>query len=101
MLLRLQRHAPWIAGWLAVSALGCLLLGQHELSRLEEAFDADARVAYRLLNHRAGQHDALLSTLALLRSGKDPSRPEQRLQAVYPQIVSVLHRALREYINSA
>jgi len=92
MMLRLQRHAPWIAGWLAVSALGCVLLGQHALSRLEEAFDADARVAYRLLNHRAGQHDALLSTLALLRSGKDPSRPEQRLQAVYPQIVSVLHR---------
>ena len=92
MMLRLQRHAPWFAGWLVVSALGGLVLGQHELTRLEEAFDNDTRVAYRLLNHRAGQHDALLSTLALLRSGGDPSRPEQRLQAVYPQIVSVLHR---------
>jgi signal transduction histidine kinase len=92
MMLRLQRHAPWIAAWLLASALGSLLLGQRALATLEEAFETDVRVAYRLLNHRAGQHDALLSTLALLRSGNDPSRPEQRLQAVYPQIVSVQHR---------
>ena len=93
MMLRLQRHAPWIAAWIVASALGGLLIGQLEISRLEEAFENDVRGAYRLLNHRAGQHDALLSTLALLRSGNDPSRPEQRLQSVYPQVVSVLHRS--------
>ena len=92
MLDRLHRHTPWLVAWLLTSALGSLLLGQLELSRLQEAFETDARVAYRLLNHRAGQHDALLSTLALLRSGNDPARPEQRLQAVYPQIVSVQQR---------
>ena len=89
---RLHRHAPWIAGWLLAAALGSLLLGQRALVALEEAFDADARSAYRLINHRAGQHDALLSTLALLRKGNDPARPEQRLQSVYPQIVSLQHR---------
>ncbi len=89
---RLHRHAPWIAGWLIIAALGSLLLGQSELDRLGETFEADARSAYRLINHRAGQHDALLSTLALLRNGADPARPEQRLQSVYPQIVSVQHR---------
>ncbi len=93
MMLRLQRHAPWIAAWIVASALGGLLIGQLEISRLEEAFENDVRGAYRLLNHRAGQHDALLSTLALLRSGNDPSRPEQRLQSVYPQVVSVQHRS--------
>ncbi len=93
MLLRLRRHAPWIAGWIVASVLGALLLAQFEMSRLEDAFDNDARTAYRLLNHRAAQHDALLSTLTLLRSGNDPSRPEQRLQAVYPQVVSVQHRS--------
>jgi signal transduction histidine kinase len=93
MMLRLQRHAPWIAAWIVASALGGLLIGQLEISRLEEAFENDVRSAYRLLNHRAGQHDAMLSTLALLRSGNDPSRPEQRLQSVYPQVVSVQHRS--------
>ena len=92
MLPRLQRHAPWIAGWVIASAMGGALLGQLELNRLNDAFEGDARVAYRLLNHRAGQHDALLSTLTLLRATGDPSRPEQRLSAVYPQIVSVQHR---------
>lgn len=93
MMLRLQRHAPWIAAWIVASALGGPLIGQLEISRLEEAFENDVRGAYRLLNHRAGQHDALLSTLALLRSGNDPSRPEQRLQSVYPQVVSVQYRS--------
>lgn len=86
------RHAPWIAGWLLTAALGSLLLGQRALVALEEAFEADARSAYRLINHRAGQHDALLSTLAMLRKGNDPARPEQRLQLVYPQIVSLQQR---------
>jgi len=89
---RLLRHAPWIAGWLVTAALGCLLLGQRALTQLEDSFEADARSAYRLINQRAGQHDALLSTLTLLRNGSDPARPEQRLQSVYPQIVSLLQR---------
>lgn len=90
---RLLRHAPWIAGWLLAAAVGSLLLGQRALVALEAAFEADARSAYRLINHRAGQHDALLSTLALLRQGNDPARPEQRLPSVYPQIVSLQQRA--------
>ena len=89
---RLHRHTPWIAGWLIAAAVGSLLLGQHAITQLEAGFEADARDAYRLINQRAGQHDALLSTMALLRNGSDPARPEQRLQSVYPQIVSVQRR---------
>ena len=72
--------------------MGSLLLGQHAITQLEAGFEADARDAYRLINQRAGQHDALLSTMALLRNGSDPARPEQRLQSVYPQIVAVQRR---------
>lgn len=92
MIRRLQRHAPWLAGWLAVSVLGCLLLGQFAVNQSREGFEADARIAYRLLNHRAGQQDALLSTLTLLRAATDQSLLEQRLSAVYPQVVSVQRR---------
>jgi signal transduction histidine kinase len=89
---RLHRHTPWLAAWLVVAVIGSLLLGQFELHRLEDGFERDARLAYRLLNHRASQHDALLSTLSLLRNAGDPTRAEQRLTAVYPQIVSIQRR---------
>ncbi len=89
---RLKRHAPWVAGWLAVSLLGALLLARAELTRLREDFETNARISHRLLSQRVVQHDAVLSTLALLRSSAEQARPEQRLPSVYPQIVSVQRR---------
>jgi len=92
MLLRLKRHAPWVAGWLAASLIGGFLLARAGLEQFQERFESDARTAHRLLSQRVVQHDAVLSTLALLRSGAEQQRPEQRLPSVYPQILSVQHR---------
>jgi signal transduction histidine kinase len=89
---RFHRHLPWLAGWLLLAAIGSVLLGQRTLRQLEAGFESNVRTAYRLLNQRTAQQDALLSTLALLRNGSDPTRPEQRLQSVYPQIIAVQQR---------
>ncbi len=86
---RLKRHAPWVIGWLVASLLGGLLVARSELEQLREGFETDARIAHRLLSQRVVQHDAVLSTLALLRSASEQVRPEQRLPSVYPQILSV------------
>ena len=89
---RLRRHGPWVAAWLVASLVGGLLLGRAELAQLQQVFETDARIAHRLLSQRVVQHDAVLSTLTLLRSGSEQARPEQRLPSVYPQILSVLRR---------
>ena len=89
---KFKRHAPWALAWCVVSLVGAVLLARGELSRLRDAFETDARIAHRLLSQKAAQHDAMLSTLALLRPPDDAARPEQRLPSVYPQIVSVQRR---------
>ncbi len=89
---QLRRHAPWALAWCVVSLLGALLMARLELSKLRDAFDTDARIAHRLLSQKAAQHDAVLSTLALLRPADESARPEQRLPSVYPQILSVQRR---------
>ena len=87
-----RHHAPWALVWCVVSLVGALLLARLELAKLREAFDADARIAHRLLSQKVAQHDAVLSTLALLRPPDESARPEQRLPSVYPQILSVQRR---------
>ncbi|MBC5784732.1 two-component sensor histidine kinase [Ramlibacter sp. USB13] len=84
------RHRAPLALWLALSVAGGVLLARAELQRLREAFETDARIAHRLLSQRAVQHDAVLATLALLQPGD--GAPEQRLPALYPQILSVQRR---------
>ena len=78
--------------WLVLSALGWGWLGRNELVQLRDAFETDARIVHRLLSQRAVQHDAIMATLALLQSGTDASRPEQRLPSVYSQILAVQRR---------
>ena len=87
-----KRHAPWALAWCVVSLAGALLTARLELAKLRDAFDTDARIAHRLLSQKAAQHDAVLSTLALLRPPDESARPEQRLPSVYPQILSVQRR---------
>ena len=91
-LFKLKRHAPWALAWLVASLLGAYLMARSELGNLQEAFETDARIAHRLMSQKASQHDAVLSTLALLRSQEEKVRPEQRLPSVYPQILSVQRR---------
>jgi hypothetical protein len=92
MLNSVKLHRWWIVVWFAASLLGGVWIGYSALERQREAFETDARIVHRLLSQRAVQHDAILSTLALLQSGTDAAQPEQRLSSVYPQILAVKRR---------
>src|SRR4051812_1340420 len=88
--MRLPRRsrAP-LALWIALASVGCAVLVQLDLARLRDAFDTDSRIAHRLLSQRAVQHDAILATLAMLQPAGGVASAEQRLPALYPQILSV------------
>lgn len=85
-----SRYRVALLLWLALSVAGAVLLARAQLQQLREAFETDARIVHRLLSQRAVQHDAVLATLALLQPGADT--PEQRLPALYPQILAVQRR---------
>lgn len=79
----------WI-GWALLALAGASLIVRLDIAERREAFQADARIAHRLLSQRAAQHEAILATLVLLNPkavGND--RPEARLAAVYPRVVAV------------
>ena len=85
----------WTLAWVAITLAGGVVLARWELTRLREAFETDARIMHRLLSQRVVQHDAILATLALLQPGPDgpaEAAPEQRLPALYAQILSVQRR---------
>jgi C4-dicarboxylate-specific signal transduction histidine kinase len=81
----------WMLLGLLLALIGAALLARLELNRQREAFDTDARIAHRLLSQRVVQHDAILATLALLQPGAAEA-PEQRLPALYAQILKVQRR---------
>lgn len=91
MRMLLGRWGPWVVAWLVLALAGNALLARRELARLHDAFDTDARIAHRLLSQRAVQHDAILATLTLLQPAA-AERAEQRLPALYPQILGVQRR---------
>ncbi len=85
----------WVLAWVVVTLAGAAALGRLELTDLRDGFDTNARIMHRLLSQRVVQHDAILATLALLQTGPDgpaDAAPEQRLPALYPQILSVQRR---------
>ena len=91
----LKVHGPRLLVWLALSVIGGVLLARYELAQWREAFETDARISHRLLSQRVVQHEAVLSTLALLQPTSPPGSAdpaEQRLPSVYPQILSVQRR---------
>ena len=93
MLLRPPRSLPWFAAAVAAGVAGALWIASADLARQRGAFETDARIAHRLLSQRAVQHDAILATLALLQpGGAGAEGPEQRLPAVYPQVLGVQKR---------
>jgi signal transduction histidine kinase len=80
-----------VAGVLACG-LGSAAIARFELARLRDAFDTDMRIAHRLLSQRVVQHDAVLATLALLQPPAQADPAEQRLAALYSQILRVQRR---------
>ncbi|MDQ7958658.1 MAG: ATP-binding protein [Pseudomonadota bacterium] len=86
-----SRSAGWLA-WALLTAAGGVWLARAELARLHEDFDTDGRIVHRLLSQQVVQYDAVLATLALLAPPADGPRPEQRLPAINPAILSVLRR---------
>lgn len=85
----------WILAWGLITLAGAIALARLELTALRDGFDTNARIMHRLLSQRVVQHDAILATLALLQPGPDgpaDAAPEQRLPALYAQILSVQRR---------
>ncbi|MEP6972443.1 MAG: histidine kinase dimerization/phospho-acceptor domain-containing protein, partial [Betaproteobacteria bacterium] len=81
----------WPIGWALLVATGVLAIVRLDIAQRRDTFQAEARIAHRLLSQRAAQHDAILATLALLSPAiGDPGKPEQRLPAVYPQLLAVI-----------
>ena len=89
----LSHRIAWLLAGAVVAGSGALWLLQARLAALEAAFETDARIVHRLLSQRVVQHDAVMSTLALLQpGGGDTPATLARLPSVYPQIVAVLQR---------
>jgi signal transduction histidine kinase len=81
-----------LLAWALVAGGGAVWLAQTRLGQLQAAFETDARIVHRLLSQRVVQHDAIMSTLALLPAPASPEAVAQRLSAAYPQILGVLQR---------
>ncbi len=91
----LHNRLLWLLGGALLAAAGAVALARLELARQFDAFETNARIVHRLLSQRVVQHDAIMDTLALLQPPADGPRagtPEQRLPALYPQILSVQRR---------
>ncbi len=83
----------WLLGWAGFVFAGSLIIVRVDIAHRRDAFQTDARIAHRLLSQRAVQHDAILATLVLLNPAIDKrERPEQRLPAAQPQVVTVFRR---------
>lgn len=84
---------PWLLGGLAVVAAGALLIVRWDIAQRRELFQADARVAHRLLSQRVVRLDAVLVTLSVLpldAAARAPLTP--RLLQLYPDVHAVLYR---------
>lgn len=98
---RWQGAGPWLLVWTGLVLAGSLVVVRMDIAQRREAFQAEARIAHRLLSQRMAQHEAVLATLVLLAppppSSSSPplapeARPEQRLVAFYPELLAVLRR---------
>ena len=77
----------------ALALAGATWIAHADLDARRAAFETDARIVHRLLSQRVVQHDAILDTLAILQpGGTSETAPEQRLPAIYPQVLRVLRQ---------
>ncbi|GAB2877880.1 ATP-binding protein [Uliginosibacterium flavum] len=89
------RFRWWLLVWCVLSLAGSLLIGHARLNSLREAFETDSRIVHRVLSQRVLQHEAILATLSLLQTAQGAEH-EQRLPAVYSQILTVRRRTAGE-----
>ena len=85
----------WLVGGVVVALAGAGAIARQSLEQQRALFETDARIVHRLLSQQVVQHDAILATLALLQpdgAGPSGTPPEQRLPALYPQILAVQRR---------
>ncbi|OSZ74090.1 sensor histidine kinase [Hydrogenophaga sp. IBVHS1] len=85
----------WLVGGVVVALAGAAAIARQSLEQQRALFETDARIVHRLLSQQVVQHDAILATLALLQpdsAGPSGTPPEQRLPALYPQILAVQRR---------
>ncbi len=89
-----------MCGGAVIALAGMAWLAQRSLAGQRALFETDARIVHRLLSQQVVQHDAILATLALLQPAAATAdageRPEQRLPALYPQILAVQRRGAGE-----
>ncbi|WP_157267844.1 sensor histidine kinase [Azohydromonas aeria] len=74
-----------------IALVGAAVLVRLDIAERREAFQADARIAHRLLSQRAAENDAILATLALLAPTAAPPALQaaaRRLPGLYPQVVA-------------
>ncbi|WP_252374202.1 ATP-binding protein [Hydrogenophaga sp. 2FB] len=85
----------WVSGGVLLALAGAVGLARQSLDEQRALFETDARIVHRLLSQQVVQHDAILATLALLQPApldSPTTSPEQRLPALYPQILAVQRR---------
>lgn len=83
-----------IVVWLVVAAAAATMFGIFNLSRLGDAFDAEARMLHRVISQRVDQHDALLTSLAAVAGNADGAdlslRPvSEAILRFYPRIKAI------------
>lgn len=89
----MRTRGAWAAATAALVLAGGVGLVRWDIAQRREAFQVEARTAHRLLSQRATAHEAVLGTLVLLAPAAEvEGGPEQRLPALYPQLLRVLRR---------
>src|SRR5437868_12171098 len=75
----LRTQGGWWLAWLLAAGAGVVWLARAEIRQLHEDFEANGRIAHRLMSQQVVQYDAVLATLALLEPAAGAARPERRL----------------------
>lgn len=89
---RYRRHLPWLLAWGLATLLAALILGQREISKQRDVFDADLHRVHSLISQKLPQNDALITSLATAPSADSRTRMEARLAVTHPQVISVQKR---------
>jgi len=83
-----SRRAAFLA-WLALSLAGGAWLFGQRLAELNARFYQDTSITHRLLSQRATQHEAVLTTLALEATVREPVQLLAGLQSALPELVAL------------